>query len=87
MIFEHHDRISNYCQTSNISHTFVGNQIIDHPDVIGASPVGAAPTTSSFWLNTCLQWIGQRKLQHKTRIIYFLEMGATYIRGLTVHTC
>ena len=24
------------------------NKIIDHSDVVGASPVGAAPTTSSF---------------------------------------
>ena len=37
-----------YRQTSNISHTWVGNEIADHSDVIGASPVGAAPTTSSF---------------------------------------
>ena len=26
----------------------VGNTIVDHSDVVGASPVGAAPTTSSF---------------------------------------
>ena len=25
-----------------------GNKIVDHSDVVGASPVGAAPTTSSF---------------------------------------
>ena len=37
-----------YCQTSNISYTLVGNKIVDHSDVVGASPVGAAPTTSSF---------------------------------------
>ena len=37
-----------YRQTSNISHTFVGYIIVDHSDVVGASPVGAAPTTSSF---------------------------------------
>ena len=37
-----------YCQTSNIRHTLVGNKIADHSDVVGASPVGAAPTTSSF---------------------------------------
>ena len=37
-----------YHKTSNISHTLVGNKIIDHSDVVGASPVGAAPTTSSF---------------------------------------
>ena len=35
-------------QTSNISHTLVGNELVDHSDVVGASPVGAAPTTSSF---------------------------------------
>ena len=36
-----------YTQTSNISRTLVGNKVFDHWDV-GASPVGAAPTTSSF---------------------------------------
>ena len=35
-----------YRQTSNISHT-LDNEIVDHSDVVGASPVGAAPTTSS----------------------------------------
>ena len=34
-------------QTYNISHTLVGNKIVDHSDVVGASPVGAAPTTSA----------------------------------------
>ena len=37
-----------YRQISNISRTLVGNKIVDHSDVVGASPVGAAPTTSSF---------------------------------------
>ena len=37
-----------YRKTSNISHTLVGNKIVDNSDVVGASPVGAAPTTSSF---------------------------------------
>ena len=37
-----------YRQVFNISRTLVGNKIVDHSDVIGASPVGAAPTTSSF---------------------------------------
>ena len=37
-----------YCQTSNINRTLVGNNIVDHSDVVGESPVGAAPTTSSF---------------------------------------
>ena len=37
-----------YRQVSNISRTLVSNRIVDHSDVVGASPVGAAPTTSSF---------------------------------------
>ena len=37
-----------YRKTSNISRTFVGNNIVDNSDVVGAPPVGAAPTTSSF---------------------------------------
>ena len=36
-----------YRQVSNIRHTLEGNKIVDHSDVVGASPVGAAPTTSS----------------------------------------
>ena len=38
----------NYRQVSNIRRTLVGNKIVDHSDVVGASPVGAAPTTSSY---------------------------------------
>ena len=37
-----------YRKTSNISHTLVCTKIVDHSDVVGASPVGAAPTTSSY---------------------------------------
>ena len=37
-----------YHQTSNMKCTLVGNEVVDHSDVVGASPVGAAPTTSSF---------------------------------------
>ena len=50
-ILVHHDNellsCVNYRKTSNISHTLVGNKIVDNWDVVGASPVGAAPTTSS----------------------------------------
>ena len=31
---------NNYQQTSNISCTLEGNKIVDHSDVVGASPVG-----------------------------------------------
>ena len=37
-----------YHQTSTISHTLVCSKIVNHSGVVGASPVGAAPTTSSF---------------------------------------
>ena len=37
-----------YRQISNIRRTFADNIIVDHSYVVGASPVGAAPTTSSF---------------------------------------
>ena len=39
---------SHYRKVSNISGTLVGNEIVDHSEVVGVSPVGAAPTTSLF---------------------------------------
>ena len=42
------NHIDNYRKISKISGTLLGYEIIDHSDVVGASPVGAAPTTSSF---------------------------------------
>ena len=35
-------------KTSNIGRTLVGNKIVDNSDAVGALPVSAAPTTSSF---------------------------------------
>ena len=40
--------LRDYRQVSNVRRTLVGNKIVDHSDVVGAAPVGAAPTTSSF---------------------------------------
>ena len=42
-------RILTYRQTSNIRRikSQKANKIVDHSDVVGASPVGAVPTTSS----------------------------------------
>ena len=37
-----------YGQTYDISRCLIGNKIADHSDVVWASPVGAAPTASSF---------------------------------------
>ena len=38
--------IYNYCQTSNISYTLVGNKTVYQSDVVGASPISAGPTKS-----------------------------------------
>ena len=40
--------LKTYCKTSTISRTLVGNKIVDNSDVVGTSPVSAAPTTFSF---------------------------------------
>ena len=45
-----------YRQTSDIMRTIVGNNNVDHADVVGASPVGAAPTTSSLSTYTWRQY-------------------------------
>ena len=37
-----------YHQTFDISRILVGIKIVDHSNVVGASPVGSAPTTFSF---------------------------------------
>ena len=44
-------------KTTYIRRNLVSIKIVDYSDVVGASPAGAAPTTSSFstWLNTWLQ--------------------------------
>ena len=34
--------------SSNINHTLGGSKLVDYSDVVGTSPIGAAPTTSSF---------------------------------------
>ena len=68
--------ICDYNQTSNISRTLTGDKIVDHSDVVGASPVGATPTTwttsSDLYsrLNTWCQWLGHGQLQVETRNIY-----------------
>ena len=43
-----HRALTIYRQISNISCTLICNIIVDHADVVGASPGGAASTTSSF---------------------------------------
>ena len=75
-----------YHKMSNTRRSLLGNKLADHPDVVGASPVGAAPTTctSSFSLNTCRQWIGQKQLQQEMRNIYVWGFGVPYIKDFSV---
>ena len=42
------DVVIMYHHTSNRSRVLVGNELVDHSDVVGPSPDGAAPITSSF---------------------------------------
>ena len=58
-----------YLQVSNIRRTLIGIKVVDHSDVVGASPAGAAPTATSFnsRLNAWLQYIARIQLQDGTR--------------------
>ena len=65
-----------YRKTSNISRTLASIKNVDHSDVVGTSPVGAAPTTSSF---NILYTAARTEEKHLS-----LGIGATYIRDLTL---
>ena len=78
------DRRWNFKKPSATCRTLVDNKTVDHSDVIGASPVGTAPTTSSF-STSWLQRIRQRQLQDESRDNEVLGFGVTYSRGLTVY--
>ena len=51
-IYPWHEFENYYRESSNIRRTLVANKVVDHSDVVGASAVGAAPTTSSFSIPT-----------------------------------
>ena len=63
-----------YCKTSNIRLALIGNKIVDHSDICGASPLGAAPTTSSFSLSIWLQGIRQRQPQDSSLLSALLQL-------------
>ena len=58
---------------------------VDHSDVVGATPVGAASTTSSFLTSdlASMDWANWKQLQDETRNISVLGFSAPYIRDLT----
>ena len=51
------------------NHTLAGNKIVDHSEVVWASPVGAAPTTSSFSTAHLISMDWAKTLQDETRNI------------------
>ena len=73
--------MSNYRQTSNISRTFVGNKIADNPNAIGATLVGAAPTTSSLsiWHLASMDWAKTTATWNEKDLR--LGVGVPYIRS------
>ena len=54
-----------YRQTSNIGRTLMGNKLVDHSNVVGASPVGLLQLHLHSQLNTCFNELG--KDNYKTR--------------------
>ena len=71
-----------YRQVSNIRRTWVGNEIVDHSDVVGAAPVGATPTTSSFSTEHLASVYCAKTTA--SRVKKDLSFGASYIRDFTV---
>ena len=67
--------ISTYHETSNISHTIVSNIIVDHSDVVGAWPVGVAPThTSILDLTTGFNGLGKDNCKTRGEIFKFGDL-------------
>ena len=63
-----------YRQIFNTCHALVGVKFVDHSDVVGASPAGAAPTPSTFSTQHMAQWIGQRQLQDEKETFKFGDL-------------
>ena len=75
-----------YRQVSNISRTLVDSWIVDHSDVVGAPPVGAAPTIqlhlhspSNTWLQYIAQTTSSRDVKHLSFGMYIYIYIYIYI--------
>ena len=72
-----------YPQTSNISHTLVSNEIVDHPDV-----VEARRRCSNYFfildLTTGFNGLGKDNFKTRRETFKLLGFGVSDIRGLTV---
>ena len=67
-----------------MSWTLVGNKIVDHSDVVGGSPVDAAPTTSSFSSKHLASMDLAKTNARRDEKHFSFEFGESYIRGLMV---
>ena len=77
-------QVNHYRKVSNIRRTLVGDKIVDHWDVVGAAPIGAAPTTSSFSTAHVASMDWAKITANEMRNVYVWALGALYIRELTV---
>ena len=57
-----------------------GKKIIDHSDVVGTSPVGAAPATSSFSTTPGVNGLGKGKCNSRQTTFRFLDLVLLYKR-------
>ena len=73
-----------YRKTSNIRRVLVGNKIVDHSEVVGASPVGAAPTTSSFLTWHLASRDSAKKATRQYENLLSVGIWSSYIRDSTV---
>ena len=64
--------------------SLIGNKIVNHSDVVGASPIGAAATTSSLSTSHMASIDCTHQLQDKTGNSEVSEFGVSYIKDLTV---
>ena len=78
----------NYRQVYNTRRTLVGNQTVDHSDVVGASPVGAAPTISSFSIEHLASsyWTKTTASRYEKRLSFgdFVRLVLEILRYVTI---
>ena len=74
-----------YHQLYNTRGTLEGNKSVGHPDVVAASPVGAAPTTSSFPVLhlASMDWVQTTARGDKNHLNF--GIGAIYSRCFTLY--
>ena len=69
-------RYKQYRQTSNIIRTLIGNTFVDHSDVVGAAPVGAAAPNYIFildYLTPGFNGLGKDNCKTRRETLKFLD--------------